>query len=79
MNTDKEKKESSELIGLMILMLISKVYKTPKDAVPFMIEMGKYIDNSSYMSDKLWEFPGKDLESEAKLKSIFQVMFKRRI
>lgn len=81
---DKLKEESKKnplaVTATIILMsLMTKVYKTPKDAEPFMRTMTKMIKDPMYVPDKMVEMPGDHPEAERLLRELAGVLLERRI
>lgn len=71
--------DSNKEMLYLILKLLRTIYKTTEEMQPFMVEMSKYIDDPYYLSDKQWEFPGKEPAAETSLRFIFQRVLGRRI
>lgn len=74
-------KASSKAVDttLAIMLLMAKVYKTPKAALPFMQTMTKMIDDEDYIPDKMVEMPGNDLRAEKALRDVVGILLERRI
>ena len=64
---------------MMVLDVVMQVFDGVEAAIPFMKMVAKMIDEPEYLPDKMFIFPGKNLEAEYKLKEMMKIILGRRI
>lgn len=64
---------------MAVFSVLTQVFDSIEEAVPFMELTSKMLDEPEYIPDKMFIFPGKNPEAEYKLKEVMKVILGRRI